>query len=473
MLSPEIAEKAKKRIEEYKELQRAGLICLDGQFFPSVHYPPITMYQPMTDDTLFKGYQDPPDGLFIIYAHIPFCIKYCSFCHYPNLIGDLPEEKDKYLNAIEKEMDIYMRRLGVKKIRARSILVVCGTPTYLSPAQLERFLKEITSRLDMSSCTQFNYDVDPTTLLGADGKERMRILKSYGVDRLTIGLQSLNDNILKHMNRHHNAEEAMMATAKALEEGFQVCIEFIFGYKGETLKTWVETIEKAVSLGVEEIQLYRLKVIPYGDHTGLILKKFSEDKGEFPGIDDTIMMKEIAIELLARHGYHENLTRVFTKAPEFYSHYAHGQCCNLVDQIGFGITAFHSLRDRFGLNTQSFKEYYSAIEELRLPINRGLVRTTDDRLRWHIILPLKNRKIYKAYYLKRTGVSLDDIFRKKKERLKSFGLVYEDEKIFSLTTHGRFFADEVCQQFHHPDHMPFPPTAYAAGPLNPYNDQQP
>ncbi|MFC1680133.1 radical SAM protein, partial [Elusimicrobiota bacterium] len=74
---------AEERVRDFKELLGAGLVCLDGRFFPSVHYPPITMYPAVTEEALFKTYRVPPDGLFDIYVHIPFCIRHCSFCHYP------------------------------------------------------------------------------------------------------------------------------------------------------------------------------------------------------------------------------------------------------------------------------------------------------------------------------------------------------------------------------------------------------
>lgn len=352
MINPDLIKQAEETIKDLKELQEAGLICLDGQFFPTVHYPPITMYPPISEEALFEGFHNPPGNSFVIYAHIPFCMKYCTFCHYPVKIGDLSEEKDYYLNMLQKEMDIYMKRLGLKSIRARSVLVGGGTPTYLTPAQLNRFLSSFTSRVDLSSCTQFSYDVDPVTLLGSEGKERLKIMKSYGVGRLTIGVQSFDDEILKKMNRPHNAEEAVKAIQQARETGFKINIEFIYGYPGQTLENWIETMEKTASLGVEEIQNYRLKVIPYGDHNGFILNEFTKDKKDFLGIEQTLLMKKLATLILSQNGYHENLVRVFSKEHKDFSHYANDQCCNLFDQIGFGLTAFSSLRDRFGLNTQ-------------------------------------------------------------------------------------------------------------------------
>ncbi len=469
----DLIEQASKRICHLKTLIKAGLVCLNGEFFPSVHYPSITMYPPTDEQALFKNYSKPADSLFVLYVHVPFCIKYCNFCHYPVKITSSTQEKDYYLDALKKEMDIYMHQLGVKTINARSILVGGGTPTYLTLVQLKRFFEFFTARVNLQSCAQFSYDVDPSTLLGTEGKKRLKILKSYGVDRLTIGIQSLNDKLLRRMNRAHTAKEAVKSIEQAKKAGFKINIEFIYGYPGQTLYNWIEVMNKAVSLGAEEIQIYRLKIIPYGDHEGIITKEFISKPSGFITNEQTILMKEIAILILRGSGYHENLRRVFTKEVNDYSRYADDQCCKLFDQIGFGLTAFSSLRDRFGLNTQFFKTYYSLIKQGRLPLDRGIIRSSDDQLRWAIILPLKNRAVYKKFYKKQTGVSLNSIFRRKIERLRNFGLLEEDIDILKTTNLGSFFADEVCHQFHHPQYIPFPKSAYSNGPLNPYNDPRP
>lgn len=462
--------KARQRVDEIGRLQAAGLICLDGDFVPSVHYPPITQYPSTTDDEIFAGYTLPQDGFLDVYVHFPFCEQRCTFCHYPGKLGQQTEEKNRYLAALEKEMDIYMRRLGIDKIKARSVLIGGGTATFLTPEQLQRFLQFFCKRVDLTQCRQFNYDVDPGTLVGQSGLERLRILKDYGINRLTIGVQSLDDSVLKIMNRPHNAQTAIESIENSRKFGFQLNIEFIFGHPGETMENWIDVIEKAVTLPVDEIQLYRLKVLAYGDLQGHIIKLREKDPTSIPSFEDTMMMKQIAIGIFNEHGFHENLRRVYSKKKEHFSHYAYNQCCMLYDQIGLGLTAFSSLRDRFALNTQYFHEYYARIEEGKLPINRGLIRSKETQVRWAIVLPLKNSDLKKAYFEKVTGVSFDSIFRKKVERLKQFGLIEENDEIVRLTELGAFVADEVAEQFNSNEFMPFPIDAYAQGPLHPYAD---
>jgi oxygen-independent coproporphyrinogen-3 oxidase len=467
--------RSKLRLDDLNRLRAMGLVAKSADFCPSgVHYPPITKYSPISEDEMFAGYRPLEDERVDVYAHIPFCKTRCTFCHYPLKLGPkMVEEKDHYLAALEKEMDLYLRRLGVDRIRPRSILVGGGTPTYLTPGQMRRFLESFDKRVDLMASTQFSYDVDPNTLLGADGAERLKMMRDFGVHRLTIGLQSLNPEVLRLMNRHHGREEALAAIEASKRAGFQLNIEFIFGYPGETLENWAEVIEEACQLDVEEIQLYRLKVEAYGDYQGPIKQVLEKKRASAPTNEDAIVMKQLAIDILGQYGYTEKiLRRVFTRSPENYSHYAHNQCCRLVDQVGFGLTAFSSLSDRFVLNTANFDEYYASIEAGHLPVNRGLVRSKEDLVRWAVVLPLKNRTIRKRDFERVTGLPLESVFREKFKVLKQAGLIADTKWGLALTTLGCFFADEVVQQFFEPCHLPFPPMEYVDGPLHPLHNSE-
>ena len=468
----DLIEKASQRIQDFRRLRDAGLIQKNGDFYPSVHYPPIVMYPPMNDDELLEGYTLPADGMVDLYAHVPFCNSHCVFCHYPVKTGLQLQEKTKYLEAFLKEMDIWRERLGVDKIKARSVLVGGGTPTFLAIDQLRRFLDGFCERTDLSMCRQFNYDVDPNTLIGSEGSKRLAMLREYGVDRLTIGVQSLNANILKKMGRHHGPEEALEAIKDCLAMGFVVNIEFIFGYPGQNIDNWLDVIEESCKLGVHEIQLYRLKVEAYGDHQGAVKNYMEKKPEEAPSNEEQFLMKQSAILMLNHYGYFENLRRVFSRRRGDYSVYAHNQCCVQFDQIGIGLTSFSSMRDRFAIMTQNFEEYYETIAKGHLPINRGYIRTTEDQARWGIVLPLKNRDVRPVNYNRVAGLDLHKVFRGKVEALKAHGVLEETDSKLALTPLGAFFADEIAQQFHHPDFIPYPKDDYLDGPLNPYLNQE-
>jgi oxygen-independent coproporphyrinogen-3 oxidase len=457
-------------IEQLHFLQKEGLVCLDGDFVPSVHYPPITQYDPGDDESILKTFTLAEDGATDLYVHFPFCIQHCTFCHYPGLVGPQHTEKGKYLSYLEREMDIYLHRLGIKQFKPRSILLGGGTPTFMTPKQLEHFLKFFSARIDPSMLKQYNVDVDPNSLIGPEGLERLQIMKDYGVTRLTIGVQSFNDDILRRMNRPHTVHEAIESIENTVHFGFKLNIEFIFGYPGQTIENWLDTIDLACHMPTDEIQLYRLKVLAYGDRQGHILQERMIDPASIPDFDTTMRMKSTAISLLNEYGFQENLRRVYTKKKENISHYAYNQCCNLYDQIGFGLTAFSSLRDRFTINTQHFKDYYDMIDSGHLPVNRGYIRDREQQMRWSIALPMKNTWLIKKKFESINGLSFDTVFPKKVARLKEYGLIEDKGAKVELTDIGKFVADEVVEQFNSCEYLPFPRSAYSDGPLNPYND---
>ncbi len=468
-----LRENAEGKFLKLLDLQKKGLLCLDGDFVPSVHYPPITEYPPYEQEALLGDYTVPEDGKIDIYVHIPFCEKKCIFCHYPGKVGRQEEEKEKYLTYLEREMDIYLDVLGLDKLKPRSILIGGGTPTCISPKQLDHFLDFFTKRVDMSACRQFNVDLDPDSIMNEDGLEKMKIMREYGIDRLTIGVQSLDDTVLKIMNRGHSADCAIRSIDRSMELGFHVNAEFIYGHPGQTFENWVDVVDKAVTLPAHELQFYRLKVKAYGDLQGAIINnRRNANAIPIPDYKETMMMKQASYDILEENGYHENLRRVFSKQSRIFSHYAYNQCCNLYDQIGFGLTAFSSFRDRFSLNTQSFEEYYSRIDNGMLPLNRGYIRNKEQQARWAIVLPMKNRDVRKADYKRITGLEFDEVFRKKTKRLLEEGLLEDKGNVVTLTPLGKFLADEVVEQYNSKEFQPFPPDNFADGPLNPYNDNE-
>lgn len=457
------------RWKEFQHFQELGLIPVHGDFSPAgVHYPPITNYAPITQEKAYEGWHETVPGEMDVYVHIPFCHKRCLFCHYPSHYNCGDAEKDTYLDALEKEMENWLRFRGLDRIKARTILMGGGTPTDLSPAQLKRFLTFFSRMVDTSHTPQFNYDVDPSTLVGEKGLERLRIIKDFGGDRLTIGVQSLNDTVLRKMNRSHNAATAIESIENCMKMGFKVNIEFIYGHPGETLQNWIDVIEEACTLGTDEIQLYRLKIEPYGDQEGTIKKFASYSADELISVEDTIRMKEISNIILAEHGYNENLRRVFTRDRRNISLYAYNQCCRLRDQVGFGLSAFSSLNDRFLINTPVFEEYYKQVGEGQLGVNRALVRNADQQIRWSVILPLKNYFIDKDLFRTINGIGLEDVFQKQFGLLKEHGLAVENDKRFELTPKGSFYSDELVHMFYEPQHQSFPPEDFKAGELNPY-----
>ena len=455
------------------ELKNAGFLPLDGRCFVQMHYPPALYFPPVTEEEFFDGLDYKPSDPFIVYAHIPFCINRCIFCHFYIKTGASPEEKDKYLDTMEKEMDIYLDRLGIDKINTSAVNIGGGTPTDMSPAQLERFLVFFTRRLDLSSCRQTTWDVDPTTILGADGMEKLKLMRRYGADRITIGVQSFNDFILKKMNRAHTGRDAVDALKQAREAGFDnVCIDLIYGYPGQTLDGWVDEMETAISLEVDSMQLYRIRVAPIGHWANSIEKWWAKRQNDFPAYDETLIMRRIGYLMSEMNGYSDrHYTGLYTKKYEGISLYNKAHTAEFFDTIGLGPSSRVLLKNRLGMNARGgIETYTSLINQGRSAIEVGKLTTKEENQIRYLLGPLKfMREIEKEYYRKMTGVPLDTVFQKKIKMMKDFNLITEDDKKLMLTPRGHFFSDEVCVQFYQRNYLPFPRSSYAEGEFNPYN----
>jgi oxygen-independent coproporphyrinogen-3 oxidase len=477
MLDRAALSRAKDKLKQFEidRLRDAGLLQIDGRYVPCIYYPPINRLPPADEQQIYSGYAPDIGGALAVYVHVPFCVSRCAFCQCVISTTRSKLEKERYLQALKSEIDLYRKKLSYDRIPARSILFGGGTPTCLDPDQLRGFLEYFDSRFDLSRCRQFSFDVDVSTLLAHDGEERLSIMRDFGVDRLTIGAQSFDDDILKMMYRSHDAGDVETAVAQARKAGFKdICLDLIYGYPGQTMSIWARTIESAVSLGVDEMQLYRLKVISYGRGESIIAERYSSRTPDRRRAQSRAsLMKLYADMRLSDLGYKEHLTKVYSRSKDDVSQYTKDMFCVLRPTAGFGLAASSSYEDRFVQSTDSFERYFSHIQEGRLPVSCGKIRSRDDQLRWALALPLKNHEVDKKRYGALTGADLGAVFRNKIRRLTQFDLVSENDERMALTERGRFFADQVCQQFYHPDDNPFPSDEYIHGPLFPYDDVEP
>jgi len=473
METKELIKAARARVDSFNsgQLQNAGFIPKDGSYFPSIYYPPITMYPTSDEAALFTDYNRNSDDPLSIYIHIPFCPKRCLYCHWVVSVGNSTEEMECYLENLEKEMELSKEKLGMRFVSPSSILVGGGTPTMLTPVQTERLLKSLRSRFDLTKCKQITYEVEPTTVLGNVGRERLKIMKDYGVDRVSLGVQVFDDETLKKMGRAYASIDAVNAIKQIRLAGFNsLSIDLIYGYPGCTPEKWIETLNTAFSLDIDACQQYRLRIVPHGDKIGLINKQFTEFPDSFCDVGQIYIMKALGILIANQNGFQETSRRVFAKAPQHNSDYLKDHCDRLYDVVGIGISAWSNIQGHLSLNTgESLEKYYSYIERGQLPINRGKIRSADDTQRWAMVLPLKHHGVSKIKYKEMTGFGVTEVFGEKIKKLKGFGLLEENESVLKLTEKGSFFADEVCIQFYNPEYIPFSKSAYTDGELNPYN----
>lgn len=454
-----------------ENLKALGLLPKTDLFFPAIYYPPLTMYPKLSAEQALEGLEWRNQERTCLYVHIPQCPSRCTYCHWVVSLSSSPADIDHYLDHLEREMDLWKARLGGGKIFPSSVLIGGGTPTILSAPQLKRLMTALARRFDMSRCRQFSVEAEPATLLGPAGIDKLRVLADSGVDRISMGVQSFDDEVLRYMARPHDAAEAVEAIKQIRRAGIgSLSIDLIYGFPGCTAERWAETLETASAMDIDAYQLYRLRIVPHGDKVGAIKDRHEKSADGFPTLEQTYVMKALGKLAAAEHGFGENLRRIFSRSPRHISFYLRDYGCRLYDNLGLGVSSWSSLGDRFLMNTgSSLAAYYAAIDSGRLPVDRALVRSADDERRRALVLPLKSYGVSKARYRAQTGSSVEAAFGERLRLLEKHGLVEEDATRLALTAKGGFFADETVMQFYRDAFLPFPASSYADGELNPHS----
>jgi oxygen-independent coproporphyrinogen-3 oxidase len=468
------------QVTEWIDNARFGLAALDvegvkdtgilpgrgKEFFPVVSYPPITMYRQMDEGGLFDDYHRRRPNPLIGYLHIPFCPSRCTYCHWITKTKGKDDAVETYIDYLAKEMALYKARMGMERVPLSSVLWGGGTPTYPKPAQLERLLSTYHAHYDLSECTQFSVEAEPTTLIGADGLERLRIMKDHGVDRISLGVQSFDDQVLRMMGRAHSHAEAMEAIENTRKAGFDnIYIDLIYGYPGQTIEKWTQEILHATSLDIEGFQLFRLRIKQTGDRQGTIVNMLERKPEIFHHADDVFLMKYIGKIVSEVHGFREYQRRIFSKQEDTSSHYLRDWFLKLYDIAGVGVSSWSSLRGVFSINVgdKDLENYYQYLDAGKVPINRGKALSFDDIARRSFMLPLKNRHLDKAFYKSFVGEDAAELFASELAWLKQLGMLDENTDRIWLTERGAFFADEVATQFFNPQYVAFDDIRFAPG----------
>lgn len=230
-----------------------------------------------------------------LYIHIPFCFKKCPYCGffstpYDTIIAD------EYLSALR--LDIGMHTRYLRENTFGSIYIGGGTPSTLSHDQFSRLFNIIKEHVRLTADAEITVEANPNTVT----KNSLRLLKSLGVTRLSIGVQSFSDKVLALLGRVHSAREAIAAVHAAQDVGFGcIGIDLIFGVPGQTEEQWKNTLATSCSLKPEHISAYSLSL----DEGSQWHRDTKDGRIEPPDDDTCANMYGTAIDLLRSRGYHQ------------------------------------------------------------------------------------------------------------------------------------------------------------------------
>src|SRR5437763_1371737 len=295
-----------------------------------------------------------------LYLHIPFCHTRCHYCDFNTYAGILPL-REPYVRALLTEIALTGTFAGLpsgEPRRSRTIFFGGGTPSLLSVEQITRILRACFTSFAVDAGAEITLEANPGTL----SQEQLAGLRAAGVNRLSMGAQSFDDELLKTLGRIHAPEDITRAVQYARAAGFtSINVDFMFGLPGQTMRHWRETLERALDLHPEHLSLYSLII-----EEGTPFYTWTHEGRITPGDEDLCAdMYEYADERLHAAGY-VNYEISNWSLPGFQSRHNLTYWHNL-PYIGMGAGAYSSFGGRRFSNVREPAEYIRMLKAQQWP----------------------------------------------------------------------------------------------------------
>ncbi|NCO66369.1 MAG: coproporphyrinogen III oxidase [Candidatus Aquicultor secundus] len=371
-----------------------------------------------------------------IYVHIPFCKQKCKYCDFNSYAG-LAAFHQPYVNALLTEIASQADCYGAFGT-VGSIYIGGGTPTLLEPSYIASIITSLKGRFAITPDAEISIEANPETVT----YEKLAVLRESGVNRLSIGFQSLDDDLLTLLGRKHSAQQAVDAFNAARRAGFDnINIDLIFGVPGQMLANWALNFEQAAALEPEHLSCYGLTVEP-----GTALEcEITTGALAMPDEDMQADMFAYTMESLEESGYGHYEISNYAKPGKECRH-------NLVywdnrDYIGFGAGAHSRIGNKRFANTAKPTDYIETAgtdlfkpEEIELSI--------DDEMSEMLFLGFRKMEgVNLEAFASRFGCSVQDIYGAQIEGLLDDGLIESKNGLLRLTPRGIFIGNEVFSRF--------------------------
>jgi oxygen-independent coproporphyrinogen-3 oxidase len=365
------------------------------------------------------------DTIRHVYVHIPFCARICPYCAFYKELLDRSQTQ-RFCEALLSDL---RQQTQDRHLLPLTIYFGGGTPTALTTAQLEFLLGGFRDQLDLSQLIEWTTEANP----GSVSAHKSALLQGLGINRISLGIQSWDDDLLKLLGREHNAKQGEESFHIFRDAGFSnINVDLMFGLPGQTIEQWRSTLERTVSLTPEHISSYCLT---YEEDTEFFLR---HARGEFRQDSDAdARFFEMTMSILEAAGYEHYEISNYTR-PGFRS--AHNRAYwSGSDYLGIGPSAFSTIHMTRWQNVPDFRRYAEAVLAGESAIGSVEHLTPEMKRAEKIALSLRT--------LDGAAAQLLEPFPNETREFVRLGLLQRARDNFVLTRAGKALADSVAEAF--------------------------
>lgn len=370
------------------------------------------------------------------YIHIPFCEHICFYCDFNKVFLE-GQPVDEYIEALIKE--IRLTRLLHPSKESETIYIGGGTPTSLTAKQLDGLLEGVRKELTFTDGNEFTVEANPGDL----DADKLAVLKNYGVNRLSMGVQSFDDRLLKKIGRKHSAQDVFDTLKIVDQSGFDnVSIDLIYALPGQTMESFQDTLDKALSLDLPHYSLYSLIL----ENKTIFYNWARQGRLNLPNEDaegDMFELAEAAMKKAGRLQYEVSNFSIPGKESQHNLVYWNNE-----HYYGFGAGASGYLDHTRYRNHGPIQHYLQPLRENRLPIIETEKLTKTNQIEEEMFLGLRKKAgISIQNFQDKFQTSVFDIYGPVIEELKLSGLLVEIGDVLTLTDRGLILGNDVFQKF--------------------------
>jgi oxygen-independent coproporphyrinogen III oxidase len=362
----------------------------------------------------------PQSGEYSLYFHIPFCTRKCDYCHF-YVIPARESHKNLFLQSLQREWTLKSPLMPSES--PISIYFGGGTPSLLS----SKTIKHILSWISPSPLCEITLEANPESV----SLQKMQDFRSAGINRISLGVQSFDDHLLKILSRTHCAHQSMTAIAAIKAAGFDnLSIDLMYDIPGQTHSSWIDTLNQAASLPISHLSLYNLTIEP---HTVFFKKR---EHFKQPDSEASLHMLQMALNILKSHHFNRYEISAFSR---------HGRrsCHNVGywtgrSYLGFGPSACSYWNQCRFRNTAHLHKYAKTLELHKNPIEFSECLEPKEQIKENLCIGLRLLE----------GVQIQqwpEEIVKGIKKLQAFDLLEKKESRLRLTEKGLLFHDTVAE----------------------------
>jgi oxygen-independent coproporphyrinogen-3 oxidase len=387
-----------------------------------------------------------------LYVHLPFCRAICHFCGCHALIARTPERIDGYLAALGAEAGEVARALGGRR-RVGELHFGGGSPSLLEADQFEKMMRGLRAAFPFADDATISIEADPRTT----DAEKLRRYRALGVGRISFGFQDLDDGVQRAIGRNQSAEVSRRAFALARDLGFEgINVDLCYGLPEQTEATFAHTIAEVIALRPDRVAIFGYAHVPWMKPMQRLINASALPRAEL-----RLRLMAAARAALIDGGYraigldhfalpHDDLARA-AEGGTLNRNFQGYTTTNVDALIGLGLSAISDLPSGYFQNQRKLPDYHQVVTRPGVAVERGVLRTGDDRLRGEIIRDLMCRfRLDMADVAQRFGISFEDRFAPELDELRALeeqGLVQVGPAMVDLTPLGTVFVRNVARVF--------------------------